>query len=214
MSHSRTYLLSTLALLGMACWSLPAVVNGSDAPAEPAADHGAPAEGPVPAAEGHGAPPAAHGAPAADAHAAPEAQEPPRGAGASEREIDDFKLGKQLESRFDITVLKNRARICKYRMELVDISHPIRSTPKFYLQFSCVVEFGNQSGVVELRENLFPVEEDIRKLVHVMTFKALSHHEGKQELKLAVAEVINRRMLTARVRAVYLTDFKLSKNAP
>ena len=134
--------------------------------------------------------------------------EPPR------LRIDQFKLGGALGDRFDIAVLKNEARVTRYRYEIKDIVQIIGKKQFRYVQADVVLEFGSESGMAEIYDSESAVKDDIRDAVAGFSFEELMHAEGKRRLKDAIVEAVNRRLLTARVRRVYYTWFKISEKSP
>lgn len=129
------------------------------------------------------------------------------------QELDSsFTIGEDLAG-FDISLLRSSKRVEKLRYEVRSLQATLRREfgdhSQIFVVFSCALEFGSKSGVAETRQN----EKAIRVLIQELTSKFpvtdLKQVVGKIELKNAIAKAVNGSLTTARVRKVYLTDFRI-----
>lgn len=118
-----------------------------------------------------------------------------------------FKLGPPLGGYFDRTALRSLARVQQYRYLLKDVTQMFNTEKAWGIRFSCAIEFGSESGVAELENEQNAALNDLRSVVSSFKFEELLSVAGKIRLKEEIAKALNRRLATARVRQVYLTDF-------
>jgi flagellar basal body-associated protein FliL len=159
-------------------------------PVTGASGEGEPAPGEPPAEQG------AHGEPAP---AGEEAAPPP----------PVYALDPPLKGRFDTKTLLYRHRVTAYRYELKDVEQAIGERRNRKVVLSLAVEFGGESGMAEIQANQARTIDDLGKVLSRFTPKELLTPEGKRRMKEAMVAVLNRRLGTARVRQIYLTDFRL-----
>ena len=121
---------------------------------------------------------------------------------------DEGQLGAELRG-FDLSVLRSARRVEKWRHELTRLQGSTTGKNQRSPNLSCSLEFGRESGKIEARmkdRNLHTVVED---LIGEFTSAALLSTGGKILLRERILTAVNRRLTTARVRQVYLTEFRL-----
>lgn len=181
----------------IALWNIPQPLWASS--------HGdPPATEAEPAAGGHGAAPAADAAPAAGGHGAAPAAD-------AEATPAPYQLAEPLKGHYDINVLRSARRVEKLRYPLENLVMSVRGGKGggWVVQMGCYVEFGSESGMAEIAMKDEEVRKEILDLIRGGQAKALLMTSGKIKLKKDMATTINRLLETARVRRIYLTDFRI-----
>ena len=78
------------------------------------------------------------------------------------------------------------------------------------IELGVVIEFGGESGMAELQNLEASVRQEIERLLRDIRFGELIHPEGKSRLKELIVRTVDRQLKTARVRQVYLTEFRVN----
>ncbi len=172
------------ALAALAAWT-PVPASAPDPAPDPSSDS-APAH-----AEGEVAE-AADGAPAADT----------RG----------YVMGPPLNGRFDLTVFYGLHHVQDFRFALGPLRAGIGRERGWVVELALSLEFGNSSGVAECIELESQLREDVENVLSLQQGRALLTTAGKVRLKQDLLAMFNRRLTTARVRQLYLTDFLVHTN--
>ncbi|HOE95423.1 MAG TPA: flagellar basal body-associated FliL family protein [Candidatus Sumerlaeota bacterium] len=130
---------------------------------------------------------------------------------AAEPQRPAFRLGPELKGFYDYRVLRARDRLEPYRYPLEGIvvqdSDGLR---KQKIELGVVIEFGGESGMAELQSLEASVRQEIERLLRDIRFGELIHPEGKSRLKELIVRTVDRQLKTARVRQVYLTEFRVN----
>lgn len=183
------------ACLAVAVCGLLTLGNG---PANRARTEEKPAEGAPAAEKKEGAPPAEKEAPKG---------EEGKGAEAAPK----WKPGPPLDGHFDRTVLRYTQWVQAYRYPVTALRKSLNQGTPAVVQLSCSLEFGSEAGMAEVTANETAVVSDIRGALDGFSAAELLTAGGKLRLKEAIVTALNRRLLTARVRQVYLTDFRIAR---
>lgn len=123
-----------------------------------------------------------------------------------------FTVGQDLPG-FDISLLRSSKRVENLRYEVLSLHATLKRNfgdpGQTFVTLSCALEFGNKSGVAETKKNEKVLRVLIQELTSKYTVSELRQVVGKIELKNAIARAVNGSLTTARVRKVYLTDFRM-----
>lgn len=119
-----------------------------------------------------------------------------------------YQLGPSLDGHFDRSTLRSTRRIVQNRFPFICVEQALEEgDDTWVVRMDCVVEFGTSSALAEMPQYEKMVETDIRETIQGFRIRGLNTVAGKLRLKQAVIQAINRRLKTARVRQVYLTNF-------
>jgi hypothetical protein len=118
---------------------------------------------------------------------------------------------KPLNGFFDLNTLRATDRIAQYRYDLKDIVQTYNQDTPWQVKFSCAIEFGAESGMVEIARKETAVREEIQRILERMQPTELLQAFGKQRLKEEIISAVSRQLVTVRARQVYLTDFLIVK---
>jgi hypothetical protein len=166
----------------------------------------APAHGEAPAkAEGHGAKPDGE-----KKEGGGEGEAKGEGEGKGEAAVH-YALDPPLNGRFDIKVFRREDKVREFRVEVPGIEEYIGTRNDWKVKLALVVEFGGGSGVTELQGCLAQAKIDIQKALQAFEGRELLRPEGKDRLKQDLIDTLNRRLRTAQVRQVYLTEYLLTR---
>lgn len=167
-----------------------------------------------PTGQGQGEEKPAESKPAAEKKegAPPAEKEGAKGEGDKSAEpVKKFKSGPQLNGYFDRSVLRYARWVIEYRYAFNLLHKTLNLGTPAMVQFSCVLEFGSEAGMAEVAANETAVSNDICGAMDGFEAAELISAAGKLRLKEAIATALNKRLLTARVRQVYLTEFRLAR---
>lgn len=109
----------------------------------------------------------------------------------------------------DYRVLHTAARASDWRFELNGLIAITSGPNPRRAGIQCVVEFGSESGPVELQVRLAAARSRLRQVVASFTSEQLFTTAGKLELKEAMIGVLNETLTRSRVRQIYYTHFEL-----
>jgi hypothetical protein len=118
-----------------------------------------------------------------------------------------YKLGQPLDGHFDRYTLRSTRNVASFRYPLKDIVKSLNLDRPWQIRMGCAVEFGSESGMAEIAANHAACQVEILNAIERFTPQQLLTPGGKLRLKEAIIAGLNRRLATARVRQVYLTDF-------
>lgn len=143
------------------------------------------------------------------------------GGEAAEEAPPPYALGPALDGYFDVNVLRSTHRVHNLRHETGDVTITIwerdrhsrsgrRLEPrKHLLLMAATVEFGRESGMAEAHVHAKDIQQTIREVGERFEWEELLSVPGKLRLKRTLVRALNRRLQTAQVRQVYLTDFQM-----
>jgi flagellar basal body-associated protein FliL len=148
------------------------------------------------------------------AHDAPPAAAPPAGppskvdAGAEE---PCYRLDHPLNGYFDMSTLRTGSRVAAYRYALPDIQTtlPLGPNRSVHVRLSLALEFGDETGIAEVQRGKVAISNEFQSVLERFDPRLLLQTAGKLELKDALVRALNRRLRTAQLREVYLTNFVL-----
>jgi hypothetical protein len=144
-----------------------------------------------------------------EAHETPAAPASGHGEAPAATPVPTPRVGPPLNGYFDLSVLRSGSRVAQFRLKLepliVQLNGPQRA------EIHATVEFGIESGVAELGQDLAPVMEELRGVTTRYTMAEMLTTAGKLRLKDEMAEVINRHLKTAQVRQIYFTNFRVAR---
>lgn len=123
-----------------------------------------------------------------------------------------YTLGESLRGYYDRTLLRYTTRLTglRYRTGKIDLSLGERSW-RSHVRIELAVEFGRESGMAELQSNWTAMSGEIQDTIGRFDPRELILPTGKWRLKEALVAQLNRRLQTARVRNVYITDFIMQR---
>jgi flagellar basal body-associated protein FliL len=157
------------------------------------------------------APPATHGEPAAK-------EEAPKGEhGATEEAAEApaepvYRMGRALNGRFDVSTLRTGTRIDEFRYRLPELraNLPITQRRIAFVRISLVLEFGQETGMAEIQRSEKEILDEIQNRLANCRPRRLLLVEGKLQLKKELITTLNRRLRTAQIRQIYVTDFVIA----
>lgn len=132
----------------------------------------------------------------------------PGGDGAAAAQVHTPQIGGPIEG-FDLAVLRSAERVNRLRHPIEKMRASVPGAEPMTVNFSVALEFGRDSGVAEVaaKEELYRAM--LQDIVGHMRAEELMTVGGKIRLKEWMARDLNRRLQTARVRQVYLTEFRI-----
>ncbi|MCL5270761.1 MAG: flagellar basal body-associated FliL family protein [bacterium] len=121
-----------------------------------------------------------------------------------------YELGRPLDGYYDLSVLRSGRRLARCRYALPEIQVALGNRQNWQLRLDCAVEFGAETGMAELAQCELAVNDDLTQFLRTIQPEALLTLGGRQELKDRFTQLINRRLRTARVRQIYITDIQVT----
>lgn len=200
MLHLKRYLLAIVLTLCLATGGITLKAPAaSDTPAETDGGHGneeAPAHGEEAEDAGHGAEDSGHGGGGGETATA-------------EEEAPTYALGEPLGELFDRSVLRSTRRVKELRYPIEGIEATFGNRRTRTVMLSLCIEFGSETGMAEIQEREAEFREVIGRAIKNFKVSDLVRSEVKYRMKETVAHQLNIRLKTAKIRQVYLTDFRI-----
>lgn len=121
-----------------------------------------------------------------------------------------WKLGPSLNGKFDLNLLRSTWRLGHFRYSTDMIQMTLGEKEwKRLLMVRLGIEFGQESGMAEMDQNRTLIMDDIQRIIGRYDPRDLNGASGKWRLKEDLITQLNRRFKTARIRNLYIIDFRM-----